>query len=306
MENNFDISNICKERFKPTNSKTSQGTFGIVKLGRDRKSKNRFVAIKKFKTCREDNGEMSAEMLREIAFFKFTTPNSNLLRLLDLIKENNNFYIVLEGMQRNLKEHYQTQKLTKGSKKNIFVQIVKGLEHLHNNSIMHRDIKPENILANNRNQIKIGDFGLCKFFHQTLYFRCHTQLVQTIWYRAPEVLLGYNMYNEKIDMWSIGCLWFEIYTETVLFRNTDLTEINQIFMIFQYFGTPDEKDWNYITKLPNYNKDLPKFPKLKSTEISKKRNSLLNLFNYNPEKRPSCTKLREYLENKDSLLEISL
>lgn len=89
-------------------------------------------------------------------------------------------------------------------------QLLAGLLHCHSRGVLHRDIKGSNLLINNDGVLKIGDFGLATFFKpgqkQPL-----TSRVVTLWYRAPELLLGSTDYGVAVDMWSVGCIVAELF-----------------------------------------------------------------------------------------------
>ena len=105
---------------------------------------------------------------------------------------------------------------------------------------MHRDIKPANILIDkDLKTVKLADFGLARTFG--LPMKTYTHEVVTLWYRAPEVILGSKLYGPAIDMWSLGCLFAEITTRKPLFAGS--SEVNQLFKIFQVLGTPNECTW---------------------------------------------------------------
>lgn len=97
------------------------------------------------------------------------------------------------------------------------LQIIEGVKYLHDSKILHRDLKSANLLMNNKGEVKIADFGLGRRF-RTDY--TYTSKVVTLWYRAPELLLGAKQYSEKIDMWSIGCIMAEFFIGEVLFRSS--------------------------------------------------------------------------------------
>lgn len=100
---------------------------------------------------------------------------------------------------------------------------------------MHRDLKPGNLLVGEDNRtIKIADFGLARTFGLPL--KTYTHEVVTLWYRAPEVLLGQKVYSTAIDMWSVGCIFYELCHNKPLFPGK--SEIDQIFRIFKTLGTP--------------------------------------------------------------------
>lgn len=79
----------------------------------------------------------------------------------------------------------------------------------------------------------------------------------TLWYRPPEILLGQKVYSIQVDIWSAGCIFYEMAHRKPLFAGD--SEIDQIFKIFQVLGTPDENTWNGVTDLPNYKLTFPKW-----------------------------------------------
>jgi len=132
--------------------------------------------------------------------------------------------------------------------KYILYQIMSGIAYLHKCKIIHRDIKSSNILMNHKGEIKIGDYGLARRDSKSDNKK-YTFKVVTICYRAPELLLGSRDYGPEIDMWSIGCVFCELLTGVILFKENN-SEKDQLNKIFSICGTPDEKKWPGVTKLP--------------------------------------------------------
>jgi cell division cycle 2-like protein len=108
--------------------------------------------------------------------------------------------------------------------KTVMVQLLSAVRHLHDNWIIHRDLKTSNLLMNNRGMIKVADFGLARRFGSPM--APMTQLVVTLWYRAPELLLGAKEYTTAIDMWSIGCIFAELVNNEPLMQGRN--ELDQL------------------------------------------------------------------------------
>jgi len=121
---------------------------------------------------------------------------------------------------------------------------------LHAKKIYHRDIKTSNILVSNKGDIKLADFGLATIVHPRA--RYMTNRVVTLWYRSPELLLGSNVYNETVDIWSLGCVFSELLCNQAPFRANK--EDDLIEKIFEKCGVPNEDNWPGVSKLPLYNK----------------------------------------------------
>lgn len=138
--------------------------------------------------------------------------------------------------------------MTPGHVKSYVLQTLQGLEYLHLHFILHRDLKPNNLLINDNGILKIGDFGLAKFFGSPN--RVYTHQVVTRWYRCPELLFGARQYGTGVDMWAVGCMLAELLLR-VPFLPGD-SDLDQLSRIFQVLGTPTEKDWPNIKALPDF------------------------------------------------------
>jgi cyclin-dependent kinase 2 len=135
-------------------------------------------------------------------------------------------------------------------------QLIQGILHCHQRRIIHRDLKPQNLLVDPKTHtIKLADFGLARAF--SVPIRTLTHEIETLWYRAPEVLLGQKEYALGVDMWAIGCIFSEFVETKPLFQGD--SEIDQIFKIFQFHGTPTNQTWPGVTNLPDFKTTFPKF-----------------------------------------------
>ena len=138
-------------------------------------------------------------------------------------------------MEMNLYEAIENRKKYLPEKKAKFwvYQTLKALEYMHKNGIFHRDIKPENILLL-KNKVKLADLGSCKGMFSKPPF---TEYISTRWYRSPECLLTDGYYNYKMDIWGLGCVFYELLTLEPLFPGDD--EIDQVNKINYILGSPN-------------------------------------------------------------------
>ena len=97
---------------------------------------------------------------------------------------------------------------------NIIKQIGLGIKEIHNKKIIHRDLKPENIFMNKNMDIKIGDFGLSKQLKSYKEYELSNSKAGSEDYIAPEIKFK-GIYNEKSDMWSLGCIIYELFTSNI-------------------------------------------------------------------------------------------
>lgn len=120
--------------------------------------------------------------------------------------------------------------------KTLLSQVLSGLDFLHSQWIMHRDLKTSNLLMNNRGEIKIADFGMARYYGDPPPKL--TQLVVTLWYRSPELLLGAEKYGTEIDMWSIGCIFGELLTkEPLLQGKNEVDQVSKVPFILHILDT---------------------------------------------------------------------
>lgn len=157
------------------------------------------------------------------------------------------FYLQFEYVKHDLQGLLEKNvKFTLPQIKSIMKGVLKGVSYLHNSKVIHRDIKGANILINEHGIIKIADFGLARVIFPENELNYTTQVV-TLWYRAPEILLGYKNYDYKVDVWSIGCFFYELFTGEVLFRGSN--EQDQIERILEICGTPDPEIFRGFSKV---------------------------------------------------------
>ena len=182
--------------------------------------------------------------------------HENILSLHDVIHTENKLMLVFEYMDKDLKKYMDTHgdrgALPPLTIKSFMHQLLKAIDFCHTNRVLHRDLKPQNLLINNKGQLKLGDFGLARAFG--IPVNTFSNEVVTLWYRAPDVLLGSRTYNTSIDIWSAGCIMAEMYTGRPLFPGT--TNEDQLVRIFRIMGTPSERTWPGISQFSEYKQGL--------------------------------------------------
>nr|XP_054607052.1 serine/threonine-protein kinase MAK isoform X8 [Nothobranchius furzeri] len=212
------------------------GTYGCVLMGRSNES-GELVAIKRMK--RKFYSWEECMNLREVKSLKKLN-HANVVKLKEVIRENDHLYFVFEYMKENL---YQLMKdrrklFPESVIRNMSFQILQGLSFIHKHGFFHRDMKPENLLCMGPELVKIADFGLAREIRSKPPY---TDYVSTRWYRAPEVLLRSSTYSSPIDLWAVGCIMAELYTLRPLFPGN--SEVDEIFKICQVLGTVKKADW---------------------------------------------------------------
>merc|ERR1712007_219924 len=139
--------------------------------------------------------------------------------------------------------------------KSFLYQLLRGVAYCHQHRVLHRDLKPQNLLINREGSLKLADFGLARAFG--IPVRSYTHEVVTLWYRAPDVLMGSRKYSTPLDIWSVGCIFREMVTGRPLFPGS--TDSDQLQKIFKVLGTPNETTWHRITELPERKPDFPQY-----------------------------------------------
>lgn len=161
-------------------------------------------------------------------------------------------YLVFEYLELDLKKKIDTlisgQHFSPKMVKWFMYQLLSGVAACHSRRIIHRDLKPQNILLSDSDELKIADFGLARAFG--IPIRPYTKEVVTLWYRAPELLLGATEYSTPVDLWSVGCIFAEIISKRALFDGD--SEQDQIRKIFRLMGTPNEETWPGVGSLPGF------------------------------------------------------
>lgn len=244
----------AKERYTRL-EKIGEGTYGVVFKCEDQTTGD-LVAIKRIALEADDEGVPSTA-IREISLLRDVS-HPHVVRLLDVVCQEKRLFLVFEFLEKDLKKmlDMRTTPLVGRRLKRLVWQLLDGIHACHSRRIVHRDLKPQNILVSRDDAVvKIADFGLARAFRIPL--ETYTHEVVTLWYRAPEILLGERHYQPAVDIWSIGCILAEMSTGRPLFAGD--CEIHQLYTIFRALGTPNEAAWPGVSQLPLYQPQFPQW-----------------------------------------------
>jgi hypothetical protein len=181
--------------------------------------------------------------LSEIAILKLLANNANVIPICGFDYSLNQFKIILPVMKGSVWDLVKLNRLDKSKYSKYIGQILKGIHQCHDNDLIHRDIKPQNILYDQEtDNMVIIDFGISVTFQSFKNVR-DTNMANTINYRPPECLLfEYQRYDQKIDIWALGCVFFYIITEREFVNFFFDNNKSLLIKIFNQLGTPSNKE----------------------------------------------------------------
>uniref|UniRef100_A0A3Q7IID4 Protein kinase domain-containing protein n=1 Tax=Solanum lycopersicum TaxID=4081 RepID=A0A3Q7IID4_SOLLC len=238
--------------------KVGEGTYGKVYKAKD-KATGQLVALKKTRLEMDEEG-IPPTALREISLLQMLSHSLYIVRLLcvEHIDKNGKpiLYLVFEYLDTDLKKFIDSHRKGPNARalptaliQSFLFQLCKGVAHCHSHGVLHRDLKPQNLLVDKEKGIlKIADLGLGRAF--TVPMKSYTHEIVTLWYRAPEVLLGSTHYSTAVDMWSVGCIFAEMVRRQALFPGD--SEFQQLLHIFRLLGTPTDKQWPGVSSLRDW------------------------------------------------------
>ncbi|KAF9270376.1 Pkinase-domain-containing protein [Marasmius fiardii PR-910] len=270
-----------------------EGSYGVVFRARD-KGTGDIVALKKLKLDEEKNG-FPITALREINAL-MSCRHENVVGVREVVVGDTltQVFVVMDFIEHDLKSllTLMPSPFLQSEVKTLMLQLLSAVKHCHSNWILHRDLKTSNLLMNNRGTMKVADFGLARRYGDPVGVGGMTQLVVTLWYRAPEILLGAETYSTAVDMWSVGCIFAELLLKEPLFQAKG--ELELISMIFKLLGAPTNSSWPGYSTLP-----LAKTITLPSSQPPQFRQKfqyltpagldlMMSLLTYDPERRISA------------------
>jgi len=229
------------------------GTYGEVFKVNDTQT-NTVMAMKRMKLEHEEEG-IPSTAIREIAVLK-ELHHVNVVRLYDVHCSQKKLLLVFEYVANDLKRFLRANKpLSAATICNLFKQLIVGLEFCHARRVIHRDLKPANLLIDDAGTLKVADFGLARAFGVPM--PKYTHEVITVWYRAPEILLGSEKYALPVDVWSTGTILAEMVTGAPCFPGD--CEVDTLFKIFRRLGTPSDAAWRGVRDLKDFKGCFPQW-----------------------------------------------
>lgn len=282
--------------------KIGEGTYGSVFMARDRAS-TRLVALKrvKIRTSGFDREGMPTTALREIGLLRSLPAHENVVRLHEVAvgSRMDAIFLVFEYCEHDVARllDWMRTPFSTSEIKCLMVQLFEAVAHLHEHHVIHRDLKLSNLLLTAGGVLKLCDFGLARPLAAPASAAPQplTLKVVTLWYRAPELLLGARSYTAAIDNWALGCILGELLLHRPLMPGS--TEAEQVRLMCALLGSPSERIWPGFAELPlarsfalpeqPYNELAARFSGTR--ELSRGSLALLNaLLTYDPRKRTTA------------------
>jgi len=284
--------------------KIGEGTYGIVYKAKDKKT-GELLALKKIRLEAEDEG-IPSTAIREISLLK-QLQHPNIVRLYDVVHTEKKLTLVFEFLDQDLKKYLDAcgdNGLESYTIKSFLFQLLQGVAYCHQHRVLHRDLKPQNLLINMEGELKLADFGLPRAFG--IPVRSYTHEVVTLWYRAPDVLMGSKKYSTPVDIWSVGCIFAEMANGRPLFPGS--SEKDQLNRIFKLLGTPTKQIWPSMVELPEYKENLPFYPPQNLKSLVRRLDAngidlLSRMLQYDPAKRISAEQAMQHPYFKDLKLQ---
>lgn len=266
--------------------KIGEGTYGVVYKAKNKKT-GELLALKKIRLEAEDEG-IPSTAIREISLLK-QLQHPNIVKLYDVVHTEKKLTLVFEYLDQDLKKYLDAcadNGLDAHTIKSFLYQLLQGIAYCHQHRVLHRDLKPQNLLINVEGELKLADFGLARAFG--IPVRSYTHEVVTLWYRAPDVLMGSNKYSTPVDIWSVGCIFAEMVNGAPLFPGS--SDEDQLKRIFKVLGTPNKNTWPGMKDLPELKVNYANYPQQDMKKIVPRLDDagidlLMRMLEYDPNNR---------------------
>ena len=303
QNNSIEVSpiNSIEEHFYIIEN-IGSGTYGEVQKVKN-KITGEIVALKKIKELKAEDG-FPLSTIREVRLLQ-KLKHENVVRLISVYHclADQSIYLCFEYCEYDLYALlFNKDTILKNEFKiSIIMQLLIVLDYFSRINVLHRDLKPSNMFITKNNILKLGDFGLAREFSD---HGIYSDKVITQWYRPPELLLGCRKYSHEVDIWSAGCIIFEILSNSnkPLFycENNDMKQLDTIFKIC---GPPKIEFYpntNNIELIEEFNKkynnsQLDKYlEKYIPIEFKEFNQIILDMLSLNPKKRITPSKALQF------------
>lgn len=261
FQNRIALRLISSSVISTSDPYLGQGTFGVVRRVTYDGSE---YAVKQ--SIQTQDSTLSQSEVREISII-LSLAHENVISIYHITHDLSSIFLPL-GYGDLRKWISNRRQMNEDQQLDFALQILGGLSYIHTCGVLHRDIKPQNIIVNLDNGApiyKISDFGAARGCGIGTPTGPYTGIICTLWYRSPEILMGLDTYNDRLDVWSIMCVLYEFATSDVLFAGAN-TDFDQLLKIFSKKGAPSAATWPGFAQLPMYKlvsgysfKDTPEY-----------------------------------------------
>uniref|UniRef100_A0ACD5TX53 Uncharacterized protein n=1 Tax=Avena sativa TaxID=4498 RepID=A0ACD5TX53_AVESA len=233
--------------------KIGEGASGVVYKARDRRT-GATVAIKRLRGGGGDDEQLSEDLVREARCLEACRGHPCLVELRAAHRDAAaGAFLVMDyvgpSMAQVMRERGAGRPVPEAEARRLMRQLLEGAAAMHDLGVLHRDLKPDNVLVDGHGNLKICDFGMSRFAAAaTGHAAPYTSPVVTLWYRAPELLLGSREYDAGVDTWALGCIMAELLSGAPLLPGR--SEMDQLNRAFDTVGADDMADWPRFARLP--------------------------------------------------------
>lgn len=251
-----------------------------------------------FKSEKELDKEIEVEVLRKL-------DHPHIIKVEDIIYDDKagRLYIVMEQGKKNIAEIIEDKRkigtcFDEDTIRMYMKQLIEAVGHMHEVGYFHRDLKPENMILVNDKEIRLIDFGTCMSMKRIHDKNPFSDYVSTRWYRAPECILKFPKYNEKVDVFAIGCIMAELYRMAPAFCGKNA--VDQLRIYCNALGSPKKDDWpEAYVKAQEIGFVFPQLPQrsiaYKVDNASEEAIDLMDqMLSLNPKYRPDIKSILEH------------
>ena len=229
----------------------------------------------------DDNEGEPIDFLREISILR-RLKHPNILKLLAISQVNSKRAVYMYMATGTLHEYIcalHRDETVSVQPEWYLYQLLRAVDYCHRHCVIHRDVKPQNVLLFDA-KLQLADFGLGKICVAT--GDTHTSEVVTLWWRAPEILLGKRQYSYAVDVWSVGVIALTIFLRSSILQG--YSERGQLNKIFKLLGTPTIETCPSVVKLPGWNNFFTAYPRKELSLLPEQADLIYKLLAWDPDR----------------------